>query len=142
MQKPSYLLLITGTNGFSAVLLGALGAHALESSLAARGSLAAWETATQYHLGHAVATLALLAWAGAAPSGPRAARLHRIGWLWQLGCLLFAGSIYVLAMGGPRFLGPITPLGGLAFLAGWALLAVEAFRSGDSRPARPGSPSA
>jgi uncharacterized membrane protein YgdD (TMEM256/DUF423 family) len=134
MPKPTYLTLFTASNGFCAVLLGALGAHALEATLSARGSLGAWQTATQYQLAHVVGSLALLAWAAAEPAGARPARLRRIAWLWQSGCILFSGSIYILALGGPRFLGPVTPLGGLAFLAGWALLAVEAFRSSPTRP--------
>lgn len=126
MPKPIYLTFLTALNGFSAVLLGALGAHALKDRLNARGSLESWHTAAHYQLAHAVAAVALLAWATAQPESR--ARLHRVAGLWQLGALLFAGSIYGLALGGPRFLGPITPLGGLAFLAGWALLAVEGLR--------------
>ena len=126
MPKPDFLTAFSAINGFAAVLLGAIGAHALRGELSARNTLESWQTASQYHLAHAVAAIALLAWVSARPA--LAPRLRRAAWCWQIGCLLFAGSIYLLALGGPRFLGPITPLGGLAFLAGWGLLAVEAFR--------------
>lgn len=121
---PPRHLVLTACSGFIAVLLGALGAHALKPKLLAQGTLDAWTTAAHYHLLHTVACLALFTWAIAQPS--RAARLSRVSTCWLLGCLLFSGSIYVLALGGPKFLGPITPLGGLAFLAGWLLLAREA----------------
>jgi uncharacterized membrane protein YgdD (TMEM256/DUF423 family) len=114
---------LTALSGFLAVLLGALGAHALKARLAARDATTAWQTAAHYHLAHSLACLALIAWAAAQPE--RTGRLQRITTLWLIGNLLFAGSIYGLALGGPRLLGPITPLGGLAFLAGWLLLGLE-----------------
>lgn len=126
-------LLLTAQSGFVAVSLGALGAHALEARLAANAAfdaLDAWRTAAHYHLAHTIACLALIAWAAAQPA--RSLRLQRIVALWLTGCLLFSGSIYLLALDGPRFLGPVTPLGGLAFLAGWALLALEARKSNAS----------
>ena len=135
MNTPRLLLLVTALNGFAAVLLGALGAHALEEQLLARDRVGAWQTASQYHLAHGVAALALVAWAAVGHDASRSARLRRAAWFWQVGCILFAGSIYVLALGGPRALGPVTPLGGLAFLAGWGLLAVEAFRRTSSSAA-------
>jgi uncharacterized membrane protein YgdD (TMEM256/DUF423 family) len=135
-QHHPALILCLSLNGFAAVLLGALGAHAWHETLLARGTLASWQVATQYHLVHAAATLGLLAWhTGDDPARAGAAR--RIAWLWQIGCLLFAGSIYALSLGGPRFLGPVTPLGGLAFMAGWALLGLEAFRKNKRQPDSP-----
>lgn len=119
-------LRISVLSGFIAVLLGALGAHPLKTTLAAREATQAWQTASHYQLVHSVACLALAAWAAADSS--RGAALQRICILWLIGCLLFSGSIYALALGGPRLLGPVTPLGGLAFLAGWLLLAWEAGR--------------
>lgn len=126
MPKPSYLMLLTALNGFSAVLLGALGAHALHDTLVGRGRLDAWNTASHYQLAHAVAGLAALAWAAARPEFGK--NLTRAASCWLIGSLLFSGSIYGLALGGPRFLGPITPLGGLAFLAGWLLVAFDSLR--------------
>lgn len=130
MPKRSYPMFLTAFNGITAVALGALGAHALQTRLAARGTLEAWKTASHYQLTHAAASLAVLAWAAAQPE--RGSRLHRVSLLWQIGGLLFSGSIYCLSLGGPRLLGPVTPLGGVAFLAGWILVAWEGLRS--SRP--------
>ena len=105
-----------GLLGVTGVALGAFGAHALKDTLSALGTTATWQTAVFYHLLHAVAL-------ATAPTAPW------VGRCWIAGVLLFSGSLYWLAVGGPRFLGPITPLGGLAFLLGWALLAWHAFRS-------------
>lgn len=138
MSSHRILAFCAALQGFVAVLLGALGAHPLKEALLARSAFEAWQTATHYHLAHAVGSLALLAWAASFNSAARAVRLVRAAWLWQLGCLLFAGSIYGLALGGPRFLGPITPLGGLAFLTGWAMLAAESLRR-TSAPSAPPS---
>ncbi|MCU0791719.1 MAG: DUF423 domain-containing protein [Opitutaceae bacterium] len=120
------LTLLTAISGFVVVSLGALGAHALEPKLIENGNLNAWSTAAHYHLLHTVACLAVAAWAAAHPS--RLSRLARIQIAWLLGCLLFSGSIYVLALGGPKIFGPITPLGGVGFLIGWILLALETRR--------------
>lgn len=114
-------LSLSGTSGFLAVALGAFGAHGLKARLAdvADGAkrLGWWETAAHYHLMHALA-LGLVAFVIArAP----AARFAGVAFL--LGTLLFAGSLYLMALGGPRWLGAITPLGGLSLLAGWAILA-------------------
>lgn len=114
------LKLLAGLNGFAAVAIGAFGAHALKDTLALHDQQGAWNTASTYHLVHAVAGLALIACVEAKPAN--ATKLQCASRLWLLGCLLFSGSLYVLALGGPRFFGPITPLGGLAFLAGWALV--------------------
>lgn len=109
--------------GFLGVALGAFGAHGLKAALEAGGSTETWKTAVLYQLVHAVALLALTGWrdASGATSG-------RIAGLWVAGIVLFSGSLYWLALGGPRFLGPVTPLGGVAFLAGWLLLAWNAWR--------------
>jgi len=100
---------------FLAVALGAFGAHALRSTIEARGMLESWKTAVLYHLIHAIALLVL------ALHGPanRAA-----GWLFVAGIILFSGSLYGMALTGARWLGPVTPLGGLCFLAGWACLVI------------------
>lgn len=120
MQK---LRLTAGLLGLAGVALGALGAHALEARLAASGLASTWETAVLYHLVHAVAIFAC--------SGPGLAadRIRtRAGWAWVLGVVLFSGSLYWLSLGGPRWLGPVTPLGGIFFLVGWGLIVVEALR--------------
>ena len=109
--------------GFLGVALGAFGAHALAPTLAAAGMTEVWHTAVLYHLIHAVAVL----WAGGA--GLRKARIA--GWCWMIGIILFSGSLYAMALTGWRPLGYVTPLGGLALLAGWAVAAIGAVR-GDS----------
>ena len=98
---------------FIAVALGAFGAHALKASLQASGMLDAWNKAVLYHLVHAVALLALALHG----TGNRAAYLFLAA-----GILLFSGSLYTMALTNVRWLGAITPLGGLCFLAGWAWL--------------------
>lgn len=121
------LLTLAGLLGAAGVALGAFGAHGLR--LGAQG-LETWQTAVTYHLVHALALLAVGVWSRvAAQSGyPAPATLDAAGWSLALGIVLFSGSLYALALGGPRWLGPVTPLGGLAFIAGWLLLAWTALR--------------
>jgi len=120
---PDLLLASAGFLGASGVALGAFGAHGLKARLGA--SLPVWETAVQYHLVHALFCLAIaLALRAGAPSALRPA-----AWLALGGVILFSGSLYALALGGPRWLGPITPLGGLAFLLAWGVLLVQGFRT-------------
>jgi uncharacterized membrane protein YgdD (TMEM256/DUF423 family) len=114
--------------GFFAVALGAFGAHGLRDRLGGPG-LEIWRTAALYHLVHAVALLAVALAAGRL----RAARL--VSWLFTAGIVIFAGSLYLLALTGVRWLGAITPLGGAAFLAGWLILALTGV--GPAAPAKP-----
>jgi len=120
-----------GTLGFFAIILGAFGAHALKERLTAQG-VEVWNTAVTYHLLHAVALLALAAWCEARASAKapepdcRAKYLWRAAQCWMAGIALFSGSLYILALGGPPWLGPVTPLGGLLLIAGWALVALAA----------------
>ena len=107
--------------GAAAVCLGAFGAHALAGVLSARQA-EVWDTAVQYHLVHALA----LVLCGLLVREQRSRPLKVAGWCFGLGMLLFSGSLYWLALGGPRFLGPVTPLGGVAFIAGWLALAISA----------------
>jgi uncharacterized membrane protein YgdD (TMEM256/DUF423 family) len=116
-----------GLAGLTGVALGAMGAHAWKAALVARGTLDSWHTAANYHLLHAVALLGLAAWLRAvAPAAP--APLVWAARCWVAGIVMFSGSIYWLAHGGPRWLGPVTPLGGVAFMAGWLLVATAALR--------------
>jgi len=112
---------LAAANGFVAVLLGAFGAHALRARFAALEDgarrLEWWQTATTYHLVHALALGLSAVVAGRGGGASTAA-----GWSFQAGVLLFSGSLYVMALTGVRALGAVTPLGGLAFLAGWACL--------------------
>jgi uncharacterized membrane protein YgdD (TMEM256/DUF423 family) len=111
---------IAGLLGLIGVLLGAFGAHALKATLLARGTAATWETAVLYHLVHTVAVFA----ATMALSGPRP-WLARAAMSWTLGVILFSGSLYAFALGGPHWLVYVTPFGGLAFLLGWSFVVVD-----------------
>ncbi len=102
-------------------MLGAFGAHGLKSRLGAAG-LDTWQTAVSYHLIHALALLGVALWMRVGGSGTSGA-LSLAGWCFVAGVLMFSGSLYLLALGGPRLLGPVTPLGGVAFIAGWLALA-------------------
>jgi uncharacterized membrane protein YgdD (TMEM256/DUF423 family) len=111
---------ISGLLGLIGVALGAFGAHALKATLIARGMSDVWETAVLYHLIHAVAVFA----ATTALSGPRP-WLARAAISWTIGVILFSGSLYAFALGGPHWLVYVTPLGGLLFLLGWSLVVVD-----------------
>ncbi|MDP3073342.1 MAG: DUF423 domain-containing protein [Opitutaceae bacterium] len=121
-------LFAAGLVGLTGIALGAFGAHALKATLVERGMTAVWDSAVKYHLLHAVALLALAAWARADATGTSARLTAWTTRCWMGGVVLFSGSLYWLALGGPRWLGPVTPLGGVAFMAGWLLLAVAAMR--------------
>ena len=118
-------LLIGAVNAFLAVALGAFGAHALRARLAP-DLLAIYQTGVQYHLVHALG-LILIALLAERLSGA-ASLVAASGWLLTVGIALFSGSLYALAITGIHRLGAITPLGGVCFLAGWALLAAAALR--------------
>jgi uncharacterized membrane protein YgdD (TMEM256/DUF423 family) len=123
-MTPQRLLLTAGILGFSGVALGAFGAHGLKATLEAGNQLENWKTAVFYQLVHAVALLAV--------SGKPAAA-SRLGWCWLAGIICFSGSLYWIALGGPvKLLWPVTPLGGLLLLVGWAMLAWSALRKADA----------
>lgn len=104
---------------FVAVAAGAFGAHALKARLP-QDLLSTWQTAVQYHGWHALA----LALVGVLlQQSPDRLGLALAGWCFVAGVVLFSGSLYALALTGVRGLGAITPIGGVAFLAGWATLA-------------------
>jgi uncharacterized membrane protein YgdD (TMEM256/DUF423 family) len=100
---------------FMAVALGAFGAHSLKSRLELHGMLDVWNKAVFYHFVHAIALL-VFALYGTVNRGAC--------WLLVAGILLFSGSLYVMALTNLRWLGAVTPLGGLCFLAGWAWLII------------------
>lgn len=132
------LLLAAGLAGLTAVALGAFGAHALKNTLAAvpggKGP-ETWHTATLYHLVHAVAALAVALAAAAGGETLAAVRraLRTAGGCFLAGVALFSGSLYWLALGGPKWLGPVTPLGGLALLIGWVLVAAAGWRIAETK---------
>jgi len=110
-------LIAGGVAALLAVALGAFGAHALKTRIAP-DMLAVWHTGIEYHIFHA---LGLLAVGIVAVQLPDSAPLKWAGWLMLAGIVLFSGSLYLLALTGERWLGAVTPVGGLAFLAAWAL---------------------
>jgi len=118
------LFFILGSaSGLLGVAAGAFGAHGLRDRLTPE-MLAVWETAARYQLYHALALLAV-AWAVTRwPNGATTAA----GWLFVVGTLVFSGSLYALSLSGIRWLGAITPIGGVAFIAGWACLIWAVYR--------------
>jgi uncharacterized membrane protein YgdD (TMEM256/DUF423 family) len=100
---------------FLAVALGAFGAHALKPTLESHGLTDAWNKAVLYHFLHAIVLL-LLAILGAGPRG--------VWWLLFGGIIFFSGSLYLMGLTNVRWLGAVTPIGGLLFLAGWLWLAI------------------
>ena len=114
--------LLGSASALLAVALGAFAAHGLKARLAPE-ALATFEVGVRYHMYHALALLAT-AWAASRFAGTAVAAA---GWLFVAGTLLFSGSLYLLALSGEKWLGAVTPFGGLAFLAGWACLAAAAW---------------
>ena len=110
-----------------AVALGAFGAHAMKAHLDAE-ALGWWQTAVQYQMWHALAVVAL------GLSGLSWVRLP--AWLLAAGAVIFAGTLYAMALGAPRWFGAITPVGGTAMIAGWAILARRAARTKGVRSAK------
>jgi uncharacterized membrane protein YgdD (TMEM256/DUF423 family) len=121
MSPDPLRLRVSALLGFLAISLGASGAHGpVHEKLKAAGELEHWETALQYHLPHAVVLLLLTLFASSKPT---------MAWAWRmilLGVLIFSGSLYLLAYTGIKWLGAITPLGGLSLMAGWTLIALSA----------------
>jgi uncharacterized membrane protein YgdD (TMEM256/DUF423 family) len=114
---------VGAASAFVSVATGAFGAHALKARLAPE-LLVTFETGARYQLYHALGMIVV----GLASASRPSRRLDAAGWSMLAGTVLFSGSLYALALTGVRALGTITPLGGVAFLAGWALLAWEARR--------------
>ena len=106
------------------VAFGAFGAHALRASLTPE-DLATFETGVRYQMVHALGLLAV-AWA---MTQWESTTVAIAGWAFVTGIVIFSGSLYVLVLSGQRWLGAITPIGGVAFLVGWVLLAWSAIRS-------------
>jgi uncharacterized membrane protein YgdD (TMEM256/DUF423 family) len=117
-------LLLGSINGLVAVALGAFGAHVLKARLST-DMLSVFQTGVQYQMYHA---LALILVAILSNQFSNSGAVHWSGWLFFVGILLFSGSLYALSLSGVKVLGAITPLGGVAFLAGWIMLALAAFK--------------
>lgn len=120
-RRPRWPGAAAGLGGATAVVLGALGAHGLRDVLAP-SMLEIWQTAVQFQFWHALALVAsaLLA------RRSHAAYLGAV--LFASGIVLFCGSLYALALGAPRMVGAVTPLGGLCFIVAWVALGVALFR--------------
>jgi uncharacterized membrane protein YgdD (TMEM256/DUF423 family) len=111
------------TSGFLAVAIGAFGAHGLKDSLSEAG-LAIYHTGSQYQMAHALALVGLGIWCN-----QQGQKMSVTGWSWIAGSILFSGSLYALALSDIRWLGAITPLGGLLFMLGWILFAFRAWKN-------------
>jgi uncharacterized membrane protein YgdD (TMEM256/DUF423 family) len=107
-----------GALAFLGVALGAFGAHALKGRLSPQ-DLVTFETGVRYQMYHALALLLVASFLAKGPSGAN----QLAGWAFTVGIALFSGSLYLMVLTGYRWLGPVTPLGGLAFLVGWGALA-------------------
>ncbi len=113
------------------VLLGAFGAHSLRSRLTSE-ALEWFQTGLNYHFIHSLSLLALaliLIWLRTMTVPSSSGLLPQAAIAFIVGIVLFSGSLYLMALGAPRMLGMVTPLGGLAFLAGWALVVISIARS-------------
>ena len=117
--------MIAAVSACLAVILGAFGAHALETQLTKLGLTDVWETANRYHFYHSFGILAL-GWLGE--------RYAQTKWNWVgisflLGIIFFSGSLYVMGLTGTRILGAITPIGGVFFILGWTMLAFKIWKA-------------
>lgn len=124
MDKTFFLL--ASVFGGLAVALGAFGAHALNDRLS-ESLLNTFEIGVRYQFYHALALVAVVV---AMNRWPNAGPAIWAGWLFVAGIVIFSGSLYLLVLTGQRWLGAITPIGGVAFIAGWAILAWVAWRGG------------
>jgi uncharacterized membrane protein YgdD (TMEM256/DUF423 family) len=124
VKTPRAIFALGASFAALAVAAGAFGAHALKSRLAP-DLLAVFETGVRYQLVHALGLIAT-AWAGDRWPGRWTTAA---AWLFTAGIALFSGSLYALALTGVRAWGAVTPLGGLAFIAGWVCLSLAALRS-------------
>lgn len=115
---------VAGLSGMSAVILGAFAAHALKERLSP-ALLETFQTGVHYQMIHAV----VLLYVGLMLRSQLATSLVVAGGFYILGTLMFSGSLYGLALSGPRWLGPVTPLGGLCFIVGWLCLVIAAIKS-------------
>ena len=123
-MTPRIVLTLAAALMFAGVAAGAFGAHALKARLTP-DELAIWQTAVQYHVWHGIG---LLATGLLLLHRPDSVALGVSGWLFVAGIALFSGSLYALALTGARGLGALTPVGGIAFLGGWAAMALAAWR--------------
>jgi uncharacterized membrane protein YgdD (TMEM256/DUF423 family) len=124
MTQAVFFLRVAAVLGALAVVLGAFGAHGLKDRVA-ENLLANYETGVRYHFYHALALLAVSLAPAALWSSPLTPGAC---WAWLFGILVFSGTLYLMALTGARWLGAITPIGGVALVVGWALLLFAAGR--------------
>lgn len=124
-QTAKLFLILGGFNATLVVLLGAFGAHALKARLSTE-MLAVYQTGVHYHLFHA---LGLIAVGLVATQISDSSYLRWSGWLMLVGIILFSGSLYLLSISGLRWLGMITPFGGISFIIAWILFVVSIVKS-------------
>ena len=123
MQK--LFLLIASIAGALSVMIGAFGAHGLRKFLEANGRMETFETAVRYQIYHSLALFLL----GILLFNVQHKFLEYAGWSYILGMIIFSGSLYILCLSGLRWLGAITPIGGLFLIAGWLLIALALGKS-------------
>lgn len=121
-----FFLIAGALNALLAVALGAFGAHMLEGRVEER-YIATWQTAVQYQMFHAIGLMVVGILMSSTLIGQVGA-LNWAGYLMLAGIVIFSGSLYVLSLTGISILGAVTPIGGLAFIAGWILLVIAAAR--------------
>ncbi len=118
-------MFLSAVLGFTGVAAGAFGSHVLRTRLVP-DLVSVFETGVRYQMYHALALFMVALSCGSRPAHPL---LNIAGWCFFGGTLVFSGSLYVLSLTGVRWLGAITPLGGLGFLTGWLLLGIVALRT-------------
>ena len=121
----SLLLALGAVSGAISVMLGAFGAHALKARVST-DALSAFQTAVQYQMVHSLAIVAVGLWLLRHPEDMFS---RYAAFAFCFGILFFSGSLYGLTLGGPRWLGPVTPIGGTLFIAGWLLFAAAAIKT-------------
>jgi uncharacterized membrane protein YgdD (TMEM256/DUF423 family) len=122
MQK--IILLIASVSGAVSVMLGAFGAHAFKATLEASGRLETYETAVKYQFYHTIALLLI----GVLMTRLESRSLDYAAIAMIVGIIIFSGSLYILCMTGIKWLGAITPIGGVAMIVGWVLLFLAVYR--------------
>lgn len=126
MNSARVFLALGGINVMLAVMFGAFGAHAVRSHLSVE-MMSVYHTGNQYHFYHA---LGLLIVGLTALHLPGSVLLKWSGWLMFFGIVVFSGSLYALSLSGLRWLGAVTPIGGVAFIAAWLLFVLAVWRAG------------
>lgn len=130
-MNPKFWIITGAFSAAVAVALGAIGAHGLEGWLeknfepsVATAKMENWQTAAQYHRFHAIGLIVV----GFLLQRSRSRLLNAAAWMMILGTILFSGLLYVYAVTGSKWMGPIFPIGGLSYIIGWVLLGVGAFK--------------